>query len=95
METVLEVIKEQRARHLSRHQEFDVNAIFTEDDMREIYNTWLNDHTSWMNGEKLREYILLLASTDRIGPRGPASSGASRGARCRKRDYRRAPPGRD
>ena len=32
--------------------------------MREIYNTWLNDHTSWMNAKKLHTYELQLASTD-------------------------------
>ena len=56
METFLEVIEEQRARHLSRHPELDVNAIFCEYDMQEIYGTWRDDHTSWMNAEKLRAY---------------------------------------
>ena len=53
METFLEVIENQRARHLLRHPELDINAVFSDDDMREIYNTWLNDHPRWINTKKL------------------------------------------
>ena len=56
METFLEVIENQRARHLLRHPELDINAIFSEHDMNGLHTTWLGDHKSWMNAEKLNKY---------------------------------------
>ena len=64
METFLDITEDQRARHLGRHPQLDNNSVFSEEDMKDICNTWMNDHTSWMNKEKLREYELLLNSTD-------------------------------
>jgi len=65
MEAFLEVIQEQRARHLQRHPQMTADSIFSEADMKEIVAEWMGDYSSWMNTEKLREYEQQLASTDR------------------------------
>ena len=64
LEAFLEIIQDQRARHLRRNPEMPANAIFSNHDIAEINKDWMNDYTSWMNTEKLRAYEQQLASTD-------------------------------
>ena len=56
LESFLEIIEEQRSRHLGRHPSLLSDAVFTHEDMLEIHRTWMEDHESWMNAETIRKY---------------------------------------
>ena len=56
LESFLEIIEEQRSRHLSRHPALLSDAVFTHEDMLEIHRTWMEDHESWMNAETIGNY---------------------------------------
>ena len=63
LESFIEIVRDQRARHLCRHQNLSVHRVFDEHDMKEIRNLWMNDHTSLMKEQRLEEYEKLLDST--------------------------------
>jgi len=54
LEAFLEIIQEQRARHLQRHRKMATDSIFSEGDMTEIWQTWQDDYHDWMKKEKLQ-----------------------------------------
>ena len=47
-EALLEIIQEQRGRHLRRHPHLATDTIFNAQHMREICNTWMHDYRTWM-----------------------------------------------
>ena len=55
LEAFLEIIEEQRARHLSRNPGMSANAIFSSHDMKEIHKNWMEEG-DWMSLDKAREY---------------------------------------
>ena len=65
MEAFLEIIQEQRTSHLRRHPEMAADSVFSEEDMKEIHKTWMEDHESWMNADRLQLYNEQLACTHR------------------------------
>jgi hypothetical protein len=60
LEMYLQVIQGQREKHLRRHPDLAPDAVFNSWDMQEIYNTWMEDHTSWMNAKNIEVYKKLL-----------------------------------
>ena len=49
LEEFLRVVEEQRGNHLRRTPNARYDDTFNDDDMKEIYNTWINHHALWMN----------------------------------------------
>ena len=65
LEALLEIIDEQRARHLSRHPHLATVAVFDEKGMREIVNTWQHDYRTWMySDDMVTQYEWLLITSD-------------------------------
>ena len=56
LEAFLDIIEDQRARHLQRHENMAADSIFSEADMQEIYGTWMKEG-SWMDWKKLQAYL--------------------------------------
>ena len=65
LEVYLQVIQDQRVKHLQRHPDLAPDAVFTKWDMEEIYKTWLEDYRSWMNPRSIEDYEVLLRSKDK------------------------------
>ena len=63
LEAFLEIVEEQRSRHLRRHPSLTSDAVFSHEDMQEIHRAWEEDHESWMNGETIRNYNWWLEGT--------------------------------
>ena len=62
LEVYLQVIEDQRAKHLQRRPDLAPDAVFTKWDMEEIHKTWLEDYRSWMNPKSIEDYEDLLRS---------------------------------
>ena len=65
MEAFLEIIQDQRARHLQRHPEMAADSIFSEAGMKEIFEKWMGDYDNWMSAGSKRAYEQQLAGGDR------------------------------
>ena len=63
LEAFLEIVEEQRSRHLRRHPSLTSDAVFSHEDMQAIHRAWEEDHESWMNGETIRNYNWWLEGT--------------------------------
>ncbi|CAK0895404.1 unnamed protein product [Prorocentrum cordatum] len=63
LETFLEIVEEQRSRHLRRHPSLASDAVFSHEDMQEIHRAWMENHESWMNAETIRNYNWWLEGT--------------------------------
>ena len=63
LEAFLEIVAEQRSRHLRRHQSLTSDDVFSPEDMQKIHREWMEDHESWMNGETLNNYNCRLQGT--------------------------------
>ena len=63
LEAFLEIVAEQRSRHLRRHQSLTSDDVFSPEDMQNIHREWMEDHESWMNGETLNNYNCRLQGT--------------------------------
>ena len=48
LEAFLSIVKDQRTQHLARCQDLPDNAVFTQEDMKQIYKNWMKEG-SWMN----------------------------------------------
>ena len=60
MEAFLEIVDNQRSKHLQRHPNLRFDAIFTCDHMKEVNRVWMEDHESWMNRDTLWNYKWLI-----------------------------------
>ncbi len=63
LEALLEIIQEQRARHLRRHPHLATDRVFDGDHMHEIHKEWMHDDRTWMNADTVREYEWWLSGT--------------------------------
>ena len=63
LEMYLQVIQDQREKHLRRCPALAPDAVFEKWDMEEIYKTWMEDYTSWMNAKNIKDYEDLLRRT--------------------------------
>ena len=63
LEAFLEIVEEQRSRHLRRHPSLTSDAVFSHEDMQEIHRAWMEDHKSWMNSETRCNYNSWLQGT--------------------------------
>ena len=65
LEVYLQVIQDQRAKHLQRRPDLAPDAVFTKWDMEEIHKSWMEDYRSWMNPKSIEDYEVLLRSKDK------------------------------
>ena len=68
LEVFLEIVEEQRTRHLRQHPELPLDAVFSDDHMTAIHNAWMEDTESWMKDEtraNLRWYYASTQTGDR------------------------------
>ena len=63
LEAFLEIVEEQRSRHLRRHPSLTSDAVFSREDMQEMHLAWMEDHENWMSGENTRHYNWWLGGT--------------------------------
>ena len=63
LEMYLQVIQDQREKHLRRCPDLAPDAVFEKWDMEEIYKSWMEDYTSWMNAKNIKDYEDLLRRT--------------------------------
>ena len=59
LEEFLRVVEEQRGNHLRRTPNARYDDTFNDDDMKEIYNTWITHHALWMNQKTHNEWKAL------------------------------------
>ncbi len=59
LESFLEIIEDQRARHLERNPRIPADAIFSDEDMQEIHKTWM-EKGDWMSVDTASKYSELL-----------------------------------
>ena len=48
VQTFLETIQTQQARHLQLHKDMPVDSTFSEADMKELLGHWMNDYKAWI-----------------------------------------------
>ena len=65
LEAFLEIVEQQRSRHLRRHPSLTPDASFSDEDMQELHRLWMEDHENWMNEETLANYNWWLSGTYR------------------------------
>ena len=56
LEAFLEIIQEQRARHLGLNPHLAEDAVFSTHDMEEITKRWQEDYRSWMKADTVKKY---------------------------------------
>ena len=56
LEAMLQVVTDQRERHLRRHTDLPADTVFEKDGMEEIHKQWMQDYYSWMSPDKVREW---------------------------------------
>jgi hypothetical protein len=87
LEVYLQVIQDQRAKHLVRRPDLPPDAVFDSWDMEEIYKTWMDDYTSWMNPKNIEEYEVLLRSNSKGKGKGKGIGDAQQAHQKRRRSF--------
>ena len=65
LEMFLQVVEDQRTKHLQRNPALKHDAVFTASDMQEINKCWVDDHETWLNQKTLETCNGLLASLNK------------------------------
>jgi hypothetical protein len=63
LEGFLQTIKDQRTAYLCRNLHLHTDAVFSEKQMQQLHNDWMDDYQNWMNTDKIEIYERLLKGT--------------------------------
>ena len=56
LEAMLQIVADQRERHLRRHPDLPADTVFEDSDMKEVHKEWICDYYSWMTPYQVRKY---------------------------------------